>query len=93
MTEMLTDRRQTVWDKTGGLCAYCGMSLMSDDAVRRNDGRVPSGTSRMVVDHVVPRARGGKDAIGNLAPACSDCNCIKGSRSVEWLAARLANGR
>ena len=36
-----------------------------------------------VWDHVVPLARGGRHAIGNLAPACAKCNRSKWSK---WLA-------
>jgi len=37
------------------------------------------------IDHVVPLARGGRHAIGNLAPACTSCNQSKGSKLiVEW---------
>lgn len=37
------------------------------------------------IDHVVPLARGGADAIWNLLPACVRCNCSKGPRTLaEW---------
>ncbi|MYR43620.1 hypothetical protein GTW67_16715 [Streptomyces sp. SID5910] len=36
-------------------------------------------------EHVVPISRGGADGIGNLAPACLNCNLVKGDRTVmEW---------
>lgn len=36
-------------------------------------------------DHVIPIARGGRFAIGNLLPACASCNGSKGSKLlVEW---------
>ena len=38
-------KRQRVWDRSGGLCAYCGMPL----SVRE-----------MTMDHVVPRSKGGE---------------------------------
>ncbi|HEX8510460.1 MAG TPA: HNH endonuclease [Propionibacteriaceae bacterium] len=39
----------------------------------------------LTMDHVVPLARGGRHAIGNLAPACETCNKRKGSMLlVEW---------
>ena len=34
-------------------------------------------------DHIVPRAAGGSDDIGNLTTACSDCNRGKGARLLE----------
>jgi 5-methylcytosine-specific restriction endonuclease McrA len=37
------------------------------------------------LEHVVPIARGGRDAIGNLVLACKRCNCSKRDRLlVEW---------
>ena len=36
-------------------------------------------------DHVIPLARGGRHAIGNLLPACSTCNLSKGARLLaDW---------
>lgn len=36
-------------------------------------------------DHVVPIARGGAHGVGNLVPACLDCNRAKAHRTVmEW---------
>ncbi len=36
------------------------------------------------VDHIQPRAAGGRDAPANLAPACKSCNSAKGARPVEY---------
>ncbi len=48
----------------------------------------------LVVDHVVPVARGGTDRRDNLAPACWPCNTEKGALLVEeWAAKRIAKGR
>lgn len=36
-------------------------------------------------DHVIPLAKGGRHAIGNLLPACSGCNLTKGAKLLaEW---------
>lgn len=36
-------------------------------------------------DHVIPFARGGRHAIGNVLPACAPCNQSKGTKFlVEW---------
>jgi 5-methylcytosine-specific restriction endonuclease McrA len=46
---------------------------------------------KLTQDHVIPIARGGRHAIGNLLPACGACNFSKGSKLlVEWRALRLA---
>lgn len=48
------------------------------------------------VDHVEPLALGGVHAIGNLVPACADCNVRKGAKPVDeflrevgWTSARF----
>ena len=41
------------------------------------------------VDHVVPRARGGTDHLGNLQMLCPHCNRMKGDHPQEYLLARL----
>lgn len=44
------------------------------------------GPSPLTMDHVIPIARGGRHAIGNLVLACEKCNKSKGSRLlVEWV--------
>jgi len=50
-------------------CAYCGVPLQTD----------------CQIDHVVPIAKGGADAIFNLVPACPRCNNSKNDRLLdEW---------
>jgi 5-methylcytosine-specific restriction endonuclease McrA len=42
------------------------------------------------LDHVVPLARGGAHVLGNLLPACADCNLEKSARDpYEFLAERF----
>lgn len=43
------------------------------------------------IDHVIPLARGGRHAIGNLLPACQDCNQSKGAKLLAgWEITRLS---
>jgi 5-methylcytosine-specific restriction endonuclease McrA len=35
------------------------------------------------VEHIVPRARGGSNRVGNLAIACEPCNQAKGARAIQ----------
>lgn len=43
------------------------------------------GHGRMSMDHVVPISRGGRHSIGNLVPACINCNSSKRDRTImEW---------
>lgn len=50
------------------ICAYCG---------ERFDRRM------LTRDHIVPRARGGKDIWTNVVTACRTCNLRKGCRTPE----------
>jgi hypothetical protein len=38
-------------------------------------------TTRFEVDHIVPRARGGPDGVGNAQLLCRDCNQLKGAQA------------
>lgn len=66
-------KRQQVYDKFGGKCAYSGTDLLDD----------------WQVDHIVPQRffdysfRDGKDDIGNLVPAQKIINHYKGALSVK----------
>ena len=42
----------------------------------------------LVVDHLVPLARGGTDHLKNLVLACGECNNLKGAMDVEGLMAK-----
>lgn len=45
----------------------------------------------LTMDHVIPLSRGGRHSIGNLIPACHNCNCSKHARFItEW---RMSPGR
>src|ERR1035437_3010180 len=35
------------------------------------------------IEHIIPKAKGGSNAVNNLTLACKDCNIDKGSRSIE----------
>ena len=54
--------RKTAWWQRRiqrGICAYCGRSF---------------GPKELTMDHVVPVARGGRSARGNVVPSCKECN-------------------
>jgi 5-methylcytosine-specific restriction endonuclease McrA len=53
-------KRAAVWDACGGRCHYCETPLH------------PFRT--FTVDHVIPRCRGGTNALSNLVGACPSCN-------------------
>jgi 5-methylcytosine-specific restriction endonuclease McrA len=62
---------QQVMERDGFKCVYCGYggTASFDDWER----------ARLCIDHFVPRAKGGTDAIENLFTACAVCNSGKGS--------------
>lgn len=66
--------REAVYARTGGRCWLC---------------RRPLGDA-WEVDHVIPVSRGGPHVLGNLMPACEDCNGRKGTRVVALPASELA---
>lgn len=70
--------RAEVWEKTNGLCWYCGVRL------------VPHRTFH--VDHVHPRSDGGSDDLGNLVPACVTCNTDKGALLLETFRIKRGGG-
>ena len=49
-------------------CQYCGQKR---------------GATELTLDHITPRARGGRNAPDNLVTACVACNTRKGSRTPE----------
>ena len=49
-----------VWDKTNGICIYCGNKLLP--------------FINFQVEHLFPRSYGGSEKTANLFPVCKDCN-------------------
>jgi hypothetical protein len=66
--ERKASRRENVYQKTNGHCAYCGRVLDID---------------RFSRDHVIPRHRGGPDIGENMIASCNPCNVRKNTRIVE----------
>lgn len=60
---------------------------LSKREIFRRDGHVcqycGSRSSRLTLDHVVPRHRGGRHEWENLVAACPSCNLRKGGRTME----------
>lgn len=67
MGNMSKNVREKIYKVTSGRCFYCGCKLSFDN---------------FQVDHFKPKAHGGIDK-NNRVPCCSDCNSIKGKKSVE----------
>ncbi|MCY3919761.1 MAG: DNA methyltransferase [Chloroflexi bacterium] len=66
--------RQTLYGQQGGHCAGCATHFEP---------------RHLEVDHIIARAKGGTDHLGNLQLLCGSCNRIKGDRGMEYLAAKL----
>jgi len=60
--------RFEILKRDGFRCTYCGRSA--------KDG------ARLQVDHIKPKAAGGKDDPKNLTTACADCNHGKAARKL-----------
>ena len=55
-----------------GVCHYCGQKTPPNE---------------LTMDHIVPIARGGRSAKGNVVPSCKDCNNKKRQLlPMEWAA-------
>jgi len=76
---MRTPERQTVWEKTGGICWYC-LRLMKTDAERPISGSIGDQFS---IDHRTPKSRGGTEEEANLVPCCVTCNTRKATRTEQ----------
>ncbi len=66
--------RSNVFSRDGFTCQYCGV-------------RPPR--SHLNLDHVVPRAHGGRSTWENVVASCLDCNRRKGGRTPEQAGLRL----
>lgn len=70
---MTNKLRFEVFKRDGFKCAYCGQQ--PPDVV-------------LEVDHIVPRSKGGTDAIVNLLTSCFQCNRGKSDRTIDQKIAR-----
>ena len=62
--------RNEVWNKTNGICWYCGIKMSKFDGT-------------FTVDHFISKADGGEDKIENLVPCCKSCNSSKRNKTLE----------
>lgn len=53
-----------IFERDNFTCAYCGKTSYADSI-------------KLHVDHVIPKAMGGKSIIGNLITSCALCNVTK----------------
>lgn len=64
---------------------YKKVALTRHNLFKRDQNRCVycGGTDKLTLDHVVPRAQGGKTTWNNLVTACYKCNSKKGSLTPE----------
>ena len=60
--------RRTIYKRDNNQCQYCGKR---------------PGTAELTIDHIIPRAQGGKTTWENCCLACTDCNRYKSARTPE----------
>jgi len=66
--------RHNIYTRDGNTCQYCGHNLPRTD---------------LNLDHVVPRAQGGRTTWENVVCCCIDCNLGKGARTPDQAGMRL----
>jgi 5-methylcytosine-specific restriction protein A len=57
--------RQKIFEKFGGVCAYCNKELSFET---------------FTIDHILPKSRGGTNEFSNLTVACKKCNQEKADK-------------
>lgn len=66
--------RHNIYMRDGNTCQYCARGLPRTD---------------LNLDHVVPRAQGGRTTWENVVCCCIDCNLAKGARTPEQAGMKL----
>ena len=73
-TQAVTFSRRNVFKRDKMTCQYCGKQ---------------PGSEELTIDHVVPRAQGGRSSWTNCVLACVDCNSRKADRTPAEAGMRL----
>lgn len=66
--------RKAVIVRDNNTCQYCGKKFA---------------TSKLSIDHIIPRSRGGKSTWSNVVAACSNCNMKKAGKTPEEAGMKL----
>lgn len=61
--------KKEVWAKTGGRCHFCARKIKLSAKIGER--------GRWHVDHIYPKALGGKDGLDNYLPICKQCNRLR----------------
>ena len=71
--------RRGVLDRDNYTCVYCGKNAYEDNIDK----------SDFTIDHILPRARGGKSNWVNTACACYSCNHMKGDKKMSEIGFKI----
>jgi len=71
----VSKQRQMIWDKSGGVCWYCGEGLQS---AWHTDHFLPLGRNP---DRTISNPE--NDNFDNLVPACPGCNIMKSDMDID----------
>jgi CRISPR/Cas system Type II protein with McrA/HNH and RuvC-like nuclease domain len=74
--------RERLYRDQNGKCALCGMQLQIDKERCHDD-------DYLHIDHIVPKANGGKSALSNYRGVCRSCNIKRRHMSGERLLKRI----
>jgi 5-methylcytosine-specific restriction endonuclease McrA len=66
-----------IFTRDGGRCVHCGVP------VRPREKGLHRAPDLATLDHLIPRAAGGRTVADNLALACHACNNARGAASLE----------
>ena len=68
-------KRRRIYEKSNFRCNYCGVETT------KHDGK--HSPTHAVIDHIVPKSRGGGNEDDNLQLLCSTCNSRKGTKTMD----------
>lgn len=85
---------KAIWEEFGPNCYLCGIFCISkfsvlDDATRKRTWKRSKNpltyADDPVVEHLIPRSKGGEHVRGNVKIVCNRCNLLKGDRDFSPL--------
>src|SRR3954466_1555322 len=98
MASISLEKRLRVYERDGFRCRGCSFETTRErvleliDAARGNDGRFPRG-ELLTIDHIVPRAFGGRRVPPTPQPLCAPCTRRRGCRVPDGVPVRPAPPR